>query len=75
MSSVHVECRIGSATFPRCTADSFATDELIITAVDTDDELRVFAPGTWINATVYDSHGNIQFAIFANQTAERRLAS
>lgn len=71
---VRVECPIGYAEFPNCTADRFDAHTLIVT--DSDGlELRTFIPGAWTSATVFDRRGNPLFAIIAGQPAESRKAS
>lgn len=72
---VLVECPIGECSFALCTADVFDPNTLTITVIEDGLELRTFAPGTWVNASVYDSRGNLLFALYAGQPAESRKAS
>jgi hypothetical protein len=56
--SVDVKLWLGRASFPRCTADVFTKDTLTISAIGDDAiPMRVYQPGEWISATVYDALG------------------
>lgn len=71
---VRVECPVGYAEFPACTADRFDDQELTI--ADSDGlELRTFTAGSWLSASVFDPRGNPLYSIIAGQPAESRTAS
>ncbi len=74
---VHVLCPIGECSFSLCTADVFDTDTLTITVIEDGMELRTFKPGSWLEATAYDSRGNVLFAFISAPGRQRkeRLAS
>lgn len=57
MTNVSVIQRIGSATFPRCTADEFERGVLTVTALDDGRVVRIFTGDTWREATIYDRRG------------------
>lgn len=68
LTSVHVELLpFGSSSFPMCVADVYQPDQLTVSCLD---ELfdtaygpaKVFAPGTWCEATVLDARGNVLYA-------------
>ena len=56
MTSVLVEqAPFGSTQFSECVADVFSADELTVTCPALDDRVvRVFKPGSWFTAIVYD---------------------
>lgn len=72
---VLVECPIGECRFPLCTADVFEPNTLTITVIEDEMELRTFAPGTWVSATVYDGRDQWQFSFKAGEPVESRKAS
>lgn len=75
-TSVRVEQAIGSTTFARCDADVFEPGELTITSLDTEQELQVYPPDAWVEATVYDVNGNVLslfLSPFGQQQAAKRL--
>lgn len=46
-SSVFVEVRIGTATYPRCFAQQLPNGDLIVKSCDTGDVLHVHQAGAW----------------------------
>lgn len=56
---------IGTATFPRCTADILERGVLTISSIDDEAVIREFPKGTWCSATVYGSDGHLQFSFTA----------
>lgn len=68
---VHVLCPIGECHFSLCTADVFDIDTLTITVIEDGLELRTFQPGTWVEATVFDSRGNVLFG-FTSELGQQR---
>lgn len=61
MTSVTVQLPIGEATFSRCTIDEFCLETLEVTACGAPLDgltMRIFRPGEWLAATVYDERGN-----------------
>ena len=42
--------------FAHCTVDVFELDTLIVSDISTEEEVAVFAPGTWVEATAYDAN-------------------
>lgn len=79
LSCVVVECvPHGSSSFACSTADCFQPDELTISCTDVDFDkvhgpLRVFAPGTWSNATVFDAQGNVQYLLSSAYQLENEV--
>ena len=64
MTSVLVTCPIGSASFPRATADVFAPHVLTITSLETDAVLRTFGIDQWSSVIVIDDRtGKMAFMI------------
>lgn len=65
-ASVRVETRrdgYQGQTFLGATADSFDRGVLTISAIATEQEIRVFGPHEWLDAVAYDRNGNVLFDI------------
>lgn len=79
LSCVVVECLPhGSSSFACSTADVFSPDELTISCTDAAFDrvhgpLRVFPPGSWSNATVFDEHGNVQYLLSSAYQRENEV--
>lgn len=81
--SVLVECLPhGSCSFACCTADVFEPDELTISCTDeafdrAHGPIRIFAPGSWAHATVFDCNGHVHHFMTSTyqQASEARFTA
>lgn len=51
----------GEDTYPRAVADQFQAGRLTISSAADDSEIRVYAPGTWAEVTVYGPDGHVAY--------------
>lgn len=65
ITSVEVNLRIGSATFPRCEAYVTPSGRLIVQSLDTGDVAQPYEAGCWRDVNVRDEHGTLVDSFFS----------